>query len=165
MKRSPPNSLLSRIVIESPCHESWEGMTGDDRQRHCGRCRKNVYNLSELTEREALTLIGAGKPLCLRLYRRPDGSVLTKECGVGIRKRWQTRAMLSAAVVALLVAVGLKRASAEPKELPPGEFLAGGITVQQQPELGDIAYPLPTPTAEPTPIEAQEEESGSDDEN
>src|SRR5262245_30602687 len=39
---------LARLRIASPCSADWDEMTGDDRVRFCGRCRKNVYNLSEM---------------------------------------------------------------------------------------------------------------------
>jgi hypothetical protein len=38
---------------------SWDEMPGDDRVRHCERCRQNVYDVSELTTAEAEALIDA----------------------------------------------------------------------------------------------------------
>jgi len=120
-KQAVPASLLSRIVIETPCHESWENMSGDARKRHCASCNKSVHNLSEMSSEDALKLLGAGKPICVRLYRRPDGTVLTKECGSGKRTRWRGYAVMSAAACALLSLVGLKGAIAQgaPEDTPP----------------------------------------------
>src|SRR5438874_7829107 len=61
-------------------------MFGDDRRRFCSACKLNVYNLSGMTRREAenLLIISEGR-LCVRYFRRADGTVLTKNCPVG----WQ----------------------------------------------------------------------------
>lgn len=61
-------------------------MKGDDFTRHCESCEKNVYNLSLLTRDEANDLIREkeGK-LCISLYRRFDGTVLTADCPTGLR--------------------------------------------------------------------------------
>ena len=40
---------LEQIRVASPCHANWDEMTGTDQARFCGQCRKNVYNLSEMT--------------------------------------------------------------------------------------------------------------------
>jgi hypothetical protein len=61
-------------------------MVGDDRVRHCDSCQLNVYNLSEMTrtEVESLILKTEGR-LCGRIYRRTDGTVITRDCPVGLR--------------------------------------------------------------------------------
>ena len=77
---------LDQISIAAPCSASWEGMSGDDRRRHCDSCSKSVYNIAGMTEDEALTLITEAEGrLCVRLYRRRDGTILTKDCPVGLR--------------------------------------------------------------------------------
>jgi hypothetical protein len=84
--------LLDNIRIASPCSESWEGMEGDERVRFCGGCSKFVYNLSSMTEREAQDLIAGNEGrLCVRLYRRKDGTVLTSDCEVGVRRKRVTK--------------------------------------------------------------------------
>lgn len=66
-------------------------MEGDDRSRFCGLCQLNVYNVEGLSREEALDLIGTSEGrLCLRLARRSDGTILTKDCPVGragVRRR------------------------------------------------------------------------------
>lgn len=80
------DDVINNLKIASPCHASWEGMEGDDRSRHCGACNKKVYNIAEMTRDEALSLIRENEGrLCLQLYRRSDGTVLTKDCPVGLR--------------------------------------------------------------------------------
>lgn len=75
---------LERVRIASPCAANWEEMQGDERKRFCGECRLNVYNLSAMTKREAETLlINSEGRLCVRFYRRADGTILTQDCPVG----------------------------------------------------------------------------------
>src|SRR6267142_5668090 len=70
--------MLDRISIAAPCSADWDSMPGSDRVRHCGQCNKNVYNLSEMTRRQAEALIREKEgQLCARLYRRADGTILT----------------------------------------------------------------------------------------
>ena len=78
------NSPLDNIRVASPCPADWEGMYGDERKRFCGECKLNVYNLSGMTRQEAENLIANWEGrLCVRFYRRADGSVLTADCPVG----------------------------------------------------------------------------------
>jgi hypothetical protein len=61
-------------------------MPGTDRVRHCDQCNKNVYNLSEMTRRQAESLLRETEGrLCARLYRRADGTILTSNCPAGLR--------------------------------------------------------------------------------
>jgi hypothetical protein len=54
-------------------------MTGDERIRHCNSCQLNIYNIAEMTESEVKNLIfNYEGRLCIRLYKRADGTVLTK---------------------------------------------------------------------------------------
>jgi len=80
-----PTIPLDQITVASPCHASWDDMTGDNRARFCGRCEKHVYNLSGMTRTRAEALVNQteGK-LCVRFYRRSDGTMLTQDCPVGL---------------------------------------------------------------------------------
>lgn len=77
---------LDNIKIASPCAADWNAMIGNNRQRYCGDCKLNVYNLSGMsrTEAENLLMQSEGR-VCVRYFRRSDGTVLTKDCPVG----WQ----------------------------------------------------------------------------
>ena len=103
---------LETIQIARPCHADWDAMTGDAQVRHCGDCRLNVYNLSEMThaQAEAVILKHEGH-LCVRLYTRADGTVLTQDCPVGLRAfRLNVARKLSwAAALALSCLTGLWR--------------------------------------------------------
>ncbi|MCA9252855.1 MAG: hypothetical protein R3E58_09110 [Phycisphaerae bacterium] len=86
-----PISVLQRVRVASPCHESWADMSGDERVRHCDRCDLNVYNLSEMNRTEAEELIRNNEGrLCVRFYARADGTMITRDCPVGrglVRRR------------------------------------------------------------------------------
>lgn len=80
-------TLLSRLSIASPCDADWEAMTGNDRVRACGLCKKNVYNISDMTKVEAETFLRLnGTSECTQFYRRIDGTILTDDCPVGLRR-------------------------------------------------------------------------------
>ncbi len=67
---------LDAITIQSPCTVPWESMKGNERKRFCGQCRLHVHDISQLTRREAVALLEeTGGECCLRLWRRPDGTV------------------------------------------------------------------------------------------
>lgn len=77
---------LDDIRIASPCNADWDQMIGNDRARFCGQCNLNVYNLSSMTRDEAELLMGRTEGrLCVRYFRRADGSVMTQDCPVGLR--------------------------------------------------------------------------------
>jgi hypothetical protein len=102
--------LLDRVQIASPCTARWDDMTGDDRTRHCAECRLNVHNISAMTRDEAerfLQQAGAGR-VCVRLYRRPDGTILTQDCPVGVAR---LRAAARKALVRVAALIGLVSAS------------------------------------------------------
>jgi hypothetical protein len=80
--------MLDNLRIASPCKVDWDTMAGDERVRYCGQCAKNVYNVAGMTRDEAKKLLEdrSGK-LCLRIYRRADGTVLTSDCPVGAKRK------------------------------------------------------------------------------
>lgn len=83
----PDTASLQKLEIPIPCTESWEAMQGDEQVRHCGLCRKNVYNLSSMPREEAAALLAGNTDgsLCVRFYRRSDGTVMTSDCGTSVR--------------------------------------------------------------------------------
>jgi len=77
-----PNEVLSKVRVAKPCTADWREMVGDDRIRHCSLCARNVYNISEMSREEAAALIqGAEGRLCIRYYARPDGTMMSGDCG------------------------------------------------------------------------------------
>ena len=99
-----PEELLRDIRIASPCSASWNDMKGDDTVRHCGACQLNVYNISNMSAAKAAELVGAAEGrLCVRLYRRKDGTVLTSNCPVGFKAAVGRATKAAGAALALLV--------------------------------------------------------------
>lgn len=95
---------LSRVRVASPCPADWDKMIGDERVRFCGQCELNVYNLSALTRTQAEDLIGGTeRRLCIRYYRRKDGSILTRDCPVGLARLKQRMSRVRRAVAAGLL--------------------------------------------------------------
>src|ERR1051325_2231218 len=81
-----PKFNINNLRVASPCPVGWAQMKGDDRTRHCNLCSLNVYNISALSVDEVARLIGTGHDrVCVRMYHRADGTVLTKDCPVGLR--------------------------------------------------------------------------------
>ena len=77
---------LDNIRVASPCRADWNQMYGNARKRFCADCKLNVYNLSDMTRDEAEDFLMASEGrLCVRFFRRADGTVLTKDCPVGWR--------------------------------------------------------------------------------
>jgi hypothetical protein len=100
------NDDLGRIRIAEPCHASWDEMAGDARVRHCTLCSLNVYNFAEMSRDEvrALVLQTEGR-LCARLYRRTDGTLLTRDCPTGLRALRRRASRIAAALIASLLAL------------------------------------------------------------
>jgi len=143
--------VLENLRIASPCTASWDKMTGDDRVRFCGDCRKNVYNLSSMTRDQAENLLRENEGgLCVRFYQRKDGTVMTTDCPVGVRKRRRRRIAIAAGVGAALAASTLV-ASATRMGAPAVVGSAVQITGDVAPRFTDEA-PAPTPTFEPQEV-------------
>jgi hypothetical protein len=165
--------LLDDLRIATPCQADWNEMTGDDRVRFCGRCEKNVYNLSAMTRDQAESLVREKEGrLCVRLYRRQDGTVLTADCPVGVeRRRLRQRMWASvssvAASVALLAGLWSGRARADltlrkgdavrdgkKPEHPTAVVPMGGAVVPPERLMGKVMVPVVEPKApkKPTPL-------------
>jgi len=78
-------------------------MEGDDKVRYCSLCSLNVYNLSEMTRKEGKALMkSASGPMCIQLYRRQDGTLITKDCPVGRRMADACKRRLRAVALSLV---------------------------------------------------------------
>ena len=153
-KQSP----LNNIKIASPCSADWAGMIGTDRKRHCGECKLNVYNLSGMTMNEAEDLLTQSEGrLCVRYFRRADGTILTKNCPVGWAKVKQRVSRVATAAFSLLITmlagIGimslLSRNGSNGKRVPPrpdyyevmGAVAVNDSNIPKQPkyEMGNVA--------------------------
>jgi hypothetical protein len=86
MTRQRSTIPLEVIQIATPCHASWDEMRGNDRVRFCDECKLHVYNISAMSREAASELVAQREGrLCVQMYRRADGTVITDDCGA-IRK-------------------------------------------------------------------------------
>jgi len=139
---------LESISIAEPCKADWNRMRGDDQARFCGTCQKNVYNLSEMSkaQAEALLLEKEGK-LCIRYYRRADGTIITDNCPVGFKATRRPVKWLVAAVGAL-AAWGSAMAGSHAND----EVFMGEIAAEPQPTPKPSPTPVPPPVFEDGPV-------------
>jgi hypothetical protein len=115
--------VLDTVRIASPCPMRWEDLEsrgdGADRVRHCGVCNLHVYNLSNMTRDEAEAVVRSREPgarFCAGMYRKPDGSILTRDCPVGramLRRRAALVVVRVAAAVAGMLTAGIFAARGE----------------------------------------------------
>ncbi len=148
MKYTPLN--LDNMSVASPCTAAWEDMDGDDRTRHCSSCTKNVYNISEMTRGEAEALIKEKEGhLCVRFYRRHDGTVLTDDCPVGlraIRAGCRKVATAAASLLALLISTGAALAGNDNSASSKSDPQCVKKQDQLQPTMGKIKMATPSQT-------------------
>jgi hypothetical protein len=90
---------INKIRVASPCSVPWESMTGDEQVRKCDDCGLNVHNLAAMSEAEIGRLIvNREGRLCIRLYKRRDGTILAQVCPTGVRGYRKRMARLATAV-------------------------------------------------------------------
>lgn len=94
---------LDTVRIAAPCPIKWDKMEGSRTIRHCSSCKQNVFNISEMTRKEAEAVLATNtESLCLRLYRRADGTLITKDCPLGIRLRDRVQFKIQTIVASFL---------------------------------------------------------------
>lgn len=98
--------------IQSPCHENWDDMTGDDARRYCGKCDKHVHNLSAMTEHEARSVV-ARKNVCVRYSFNPRTRTIRHQPS----RRFVLRAAAAATLTAGLALPAVASISTEPGEV------------------------------------------------
>lgn len=131
------------LRIASPCKAPWGNMDGDERVRFCRECNRNVYNLSAMTEVEALQLVAQREGrVCVRFYQRHDGTVLTTDCPVGRKRAFLSKAAKTAAALAG-AAIGLTKLTACGDEAGQPEIMGEAVmgTPPVRPLMGKIAPP------------------------
>ena len=138
-------SRLDDVKIATPCHARWDDMIGDEKVRFCGKCQKDVFNLSAMTRDDAETLLRERSgSMCARLYRRTDGTVLTADCPVGVRAKRVRR-------LAIVVGGGMVAGAAA--TALSGLYMSGKVApchMQGQFEGGAVA--IAPPPLDPAPV-------------
>ena len=142
---------LEHVRVAAPCPADWEKMVGDERVRYCNKCSLHVYNLSGMTRREAEALVTSAEGrLCVRYYRRADGTVLTRNCPVGLsalkRRAAHAATATLTAVLGFFAALGLNFGTER------------ALSPEMMDESAVPAPPIPeVPTFTPAAVEEPEE--------
>jgi hypothetical protein len=98
------DAFLDRIEIAEPCSAAWEDMKGDAFVRRCADCKLDVYDISELSRAEAAHLIRSREGrTCIRMFKRHDGTLITRECKDLIARSRRRGAATFGAVLSMLV--------------------------------------------------------------
>ena len=138
---------LGRLRVAAPCSANWDEMFSfeGERIRYCSQCQLNVYNLSAMTRAEAEALVGRAEGrLCVRFYRRADGTILTQNCPVGLRALKRRAAWIGQAMMGMLLSLaaflGFHRLVT-----PRFEFteMMGAIAIQSGAEVDMVTQPAP----------------------
>ena len=146
-EKTPPDTL-DLVEIPIPCEVPWDGMPGDEQVRHCGQCKQNVYNVSAFTRAEAMQLLRARA--CLRIYRRPDNTVITSDCRARLRAARKRGLLVFAG--ALLVVLWAQVCAQFVGMMGLRRLIGGGATMGEPAPIampGQIAPPPPPP---PPPV-------------
>ncbi|QDU30705.1 hypothetical protein ETAA8_58530 [Anatilimnocola aggregata] len=106
LKSVAKHPSLDLIEVASPCTADWNAMQGEERKRFCSQCNLNVFNLSEMTREEAFAFVAKSEGrTCIRMYKRADGTLITRDCPVGLAAVRAKFVRLVAASVGLSVAL------------------------------------------------------------
>src|ERR1700733_2460408 len=104
-KPSQEASISDKVCIAAPCQFGWENMIGNDATRFCGGCNLQVYNTSVISSAEVQNILNMdADQVCLRIYRKADGTIITDECPRWLRplrSGWRHIAKIAVAVVAI----------------------------------------------------------------
>jgi hypothetical protein len=103
---------LEVLDVREPCTEDWSRMRGDERTRFCATCANDVHDLSKMTSDEAEALLSRAEGrVCVRFYRRADGTVTTLDCAPqrfeALRRRTRRALAFAAAMVVSTVSAVL----------------------------------------------------------
>jgi hypothetical protein len=155
---------LEVIDIARPCPADWDEMRGDDQVRFCKHCSLNVYNLSAMSREQAEKLVADREGrLCVRFYRRLDGTVVTDDCEGAIKLAAKrigrfAKAATAMALTAALAPLGLSRWL---NAAPTDKFSSTPSLCVTPPHptramMGDMVEPAPpAPPAPPVPLQGK----------
>jgi hypothetical protein len=110
MKRSRSREHHSLLHGLSPanCNRAWESMEGSDSVRACPICQARIFRADGLDETQLLELVAATEPIAdpsrLKLYRRPDGTLMLEPGSCRLRARLAVTAIVL--LVTLFAAIG-----------------------------------------------------------
>ncbi len=97
------NRTIDDFAIDVPCPIPWSSMKGNNNVRYCKVCDLNVHNLSSMTENEVNAFLESNSDgVCVNLFRRPDGTIVTDRCPPALRVVQEKAKLWYAASVAFL---------------------------------------------------------------
>lgn len=122
-------------------------MSGDERVRMCAACRKHVYNFTAMRTEEVRELVQKTEGrVCGRFFQRADGTVMTADCPVGLRKLRRTAAAAIALVLAMVLLPMLMVKSAPSPEGSAFSFARVEAFARGLPVIGALIERIsPTP--------------------
>ena len=148
-------TIVQELRVRTPCPVSWDDMAGDDRVRFCQACSRSVYNVMAMTSDEVVDLIAAREGrLCMRLYRRADGTVVTADCQAVEATttpppKYRPRRVYALAIVLVALLTTWMRRDAE--HLPPSgsavawddwvQWAAVSLGIRPAPSSATVFYP------------------------
>lgn len=123
-----------KYEIASPCSEEWDKMSGDEKTRKCKACKKNVHNLSAMRDSEIQELLSRENDVCVRVFKRFDGTILTEDCPLTVRdvledfkKKKKTTAVEYIVLIAIVAAIVFKFDNVMNKAEFDRSMMSGGI--------------------------------------
>ncbi len=136
--------VLDSLKIAKACYEPWDKMVGNDVERHCGRCKKSVYDVAMMTRAEVNALIAESDQLpCLRLRRRRDGRVVTGDCPTTSRTIAARVAIAVLAGGAALAALAVPVMTTTQGEIAlPDDAYAGGEVLGEMAPDPEVTVPV-----------------------
>jgi hypothetical protein len=98
--------MKQNIRIASPCSADWNRMTGDECVRYCAECKLDVYNFLEMSDADIESIVSHHNGrLCARFYQRSDGTMLIRNCPVGLRAVVRRVSGFASAALAAVISV------------------------------------------------------------
>lgn len=165
--------VLDNLRVATPCPMDWDRMVGDEKRRFCEHCGLHVHNTAAMTREEVLALVeeaSQGGRVCARLYERVDGTLLTRDCPVGLAAaRARLRRVCGRVAAALSLAISgawvfgrsLDGESARLSGIQPfatlRDWLNPVVPLPPAPRptqtvtMGVICAPSPSPSTQPGP--------------
>lgn len=92
----------------TPCVWKWDETNTKGRVRHCGSCKKVIYNFDGLKLEEAQNLVFKHENLeKFQLYKRDDGKFMTSDCSIASKRRRNMVVVVAASILSVTFAVAL----------------------------------------------------------
>jgi len=133
-------NIINNLRIASPCPMLWSDMqlTPEEAVRFCGDCRKNVYDVSKMSATETALLLQkaevSGTSMCMQLYQRADGTIITDDCPVGLRRIRDAWRKVRSVAAAFVVFIGAQSVFAQEKD--------SSTENKPRPSRGSVSIPM-----------------------